>query len=293
MATSNPAKFYTRLPDGVVCCDLCPRHCVISPGGTGWCKVRCNEGGELISLAYGRPAAVAIDPIEKKPLMDFMPGTQTFSLGTFGCNLDCCFCQNSSLSRGVYNSRADWRVLAPHEVVSLAIANECPSISFTYNEPTVWIEYATEIAALARNAGLKTVLVTNGFIESAPAREFYPLIDAANIDVKGFSDEFYHTMCGGSLEPVKTACEIFKNEAGGHLELTNLIIPGKNDAPETVDAYLDWVEAKLGRETPLHFNAYFPAYHYRQSPRTPVSLLESIGKHAKKRGFTRVQLGNI
>ena len=293
MATSNPAKFYTRLPDGVICCDLCPRHCVLAPKSSGWCKVRCNEEGELISLAYGRPAAVAIDPIEKKPLMDFMPGTQTFSLGTFGCNLDCCFCQNSSLSRGIYNSRGDWRVLAPHEVVSLALANGCPSISFTYNEPTVWVEYAMEIAELARNAGLKTVLVSNGFIESAPAREFYPLIDAANIDVKGFSDEFYHTMCGGSLEPVKVACEIFKNEAGGHLELTNLIIPGKNDSPEMVGAYLDWVEAKLGKDTPLHFNAYFPAYHYRQSPRTPASLLQAIGKHAQKRGFTRVQLGNI
>ena len=290
---NNSANYYTPLAKGAVRCDLCPRRCVIASGGTGWCGVRCNENGEMLSLAYGRPAAIAIDPIEKKPLTDFMPGTQTFSLGTFGCNLDCCFCQNSSLSHGVYNSFGDWRTLSPEEAVKLALANDCPSISFTYNEPTVWIEYAMDIARLAREAGLKTVLVSNGFIEAEPAREFYPLIDAANIDVKGFSEEFYQSMCGGSLEPVKTACEIFKNEAGGHLELTDLVIPGKNDSPEMTDAYLDWVEAKLGKDTPLHFNAYFPAYHYRQSPRTPASLLHAIGKHATERGFTRVHLGNI
>lgn len=289
----NPARYHTRQSGEAVRCELCPRHCVIAAGGTGWCKVRSNENGELLSLAYGRPAAVAIDPIEKKPLMNFLPGTQTFSLGTFGCNLDCCFCQNSSLSHGVYNSHGDWRVLAPHEAVSLALANGCESISFTYNEPTVWIEYAMETARFARNSGLKTVLVSNGFIEPGPAREFYPLIDAANIDVKGFSDEFYQSMCGGSLEPVKTACEIFKNEAGGHLELTNLVIPGKNDSPEMLEAYLDWVEMKLGKETPLHFNAYFPAYHYRQSPRTPPSLLRAFGARAQERGFVNVRLGNI
>ncbi len=291
--SSNPAKYYTQMPDGAVGCSLCPRHCVISPGGTGWCKVRCNEGGELLSIAYGRPAAVAIDPIEKKPLMRFLPGSQTFSLGTFGCNFDCCFCQNSSLSNGVYNAHGDWRVLAPHEAVSLALMNGCASISFTYNEPTVWIEYAMEIATLARNAGLKTVLVSNGFIQPGPAREFYPLIDAANIDVKGFSDDFYQSMCNGLLEPVKTACEILKNEAGAHLELTNLVIPGRNDAPEMLEAYLDWVEGVLGLDTPLHFNAYFPAYHYRQSPRTPVSLLRAFCDRARERGFLFVQMGNV
>lgn len=289
----NSAKYYIPLAHGAVRCELCPRRCVIGSGATGWCNVRRNEDGKLFSLAYARPAAVAIDPIEKKPLIDFLPGTQTLSLGAFGCNLDCCFCQNSSLSHGVYNARGDWRILAPLEAVSLALANDCPSISFTYNEPTVWIEYAMETAKLAHEAGLKTVLVSNGFINPEPAREFYPLIDAANIDVKGFSEEFYQSMCSGSLEPVKTACEIFKNEAGGHLELTYLVIPGKNDSPEMTDAYLDWVEDKLDKNTPLHFNAYFPAYHYRQSPRTPVSLLQSIRKHAVERGFTQVHLGNI
>ena len=254
--SSNPARFYVSLPAGAVRCDLCPRHCVIGRGGSGWCKARCNEEGELLTLAYARPAAVAIDPIEKKPLMNFLPGTQTLSFGAFGCNLDCCFCQNSSLSHGVYNASGDWRVVA-------------------------------------RPAGVKTVLVTNGFIEPEAARELYGLVDAANIDVKGFSEEFYKTMCCGSLEPVKTACEIFKNEAGGHLELTNLVIPGKNDSPRMIEEYLDWVESALGLDTPLHFNAYFPAYHYRQSPRTPASLLHRIGDRARERGFQFVQLGNI
>ena len=291
--SSNPARFYTRLPEGAVRCDLCPRHCVIGRGGCGWCKTRCNEKGELLTLAYARPAAVAIDPIEKKPLMNFLPGTQTLSFGAFGCNLDCCFCQNSSLSRGIYNASGDWRVVTPAEAVSLALANECPSISLTYNEPTIWIEYAMDIAKIARPAGVKIVLVTNGFIDPEAARELYPLADAANIDVKGFSEEFYESMCGGSLAPAKTACEIFKKEAGGHLELTNLVIPGKNDSPAMIEAYLDWVESALGLDTPLHFNAYFPAYHYRQSPRTPASLLRRIGDRARERGFEFVQLGNI
>lgn len=230
----NPARFYTRLPEGAVRCDLCPRRCVITPGGAGWCRMRCNAAGELHALSYARPAAVAIDPIEKKPLMNFLPGTRTLSLGAFGCNLDCCFCQNSSLSHGTYNANGDWRILTPRETVSLAAANDCPSISLTYNEPTLWIEYAMDIAKLARASGLRTVLVTNGFIEPEPARALYPLVDAANIDVKGFSEEFYESMCGGSLAPVRTACEIFKNEAGGHLELTNLVIPGRNDSPEQI-----------------------------------------------------------
>ena len=289
----NPARFYTRLPEGAVRCDLCPRRCVITPGGAGWCRMRCNAAGELHALSYARPAAVAIDPIEKKPLMNFLPGTRTLSLGAFGCNLECCFCQNSSLSHGTYNANGDWRILTPRETVSLAAANDCPSISLTYNEPTLWIEYAMDIAKLARASGLRTVLVTNGFIEPEPARALYPLVDAANIDVKGFSEEFYESMCGGSLAPVRTACEIFKNEAGGHLELTNLVIPGRNDSPEQQEAYLDWVEAALGTDTPLHFNAYFPAYHYRQSPRTPATLLHALRDRALERGFRNVRLGNI
>ncbi|MDR0931949.1 MAG: AmmeMemoRadiSam system radical SAM enzyme [Victivallales bacterium] len=291
--SSNPARFYTRLDANIVRCDLCPRLCEIVPGGIGWCNARCNEDGELLSLGYARPVAVAIDPIEKKPLMDFLPQTQTLSLGTYGCNLDCCFCQNSSLSRGIYNSSDDARIILPVEAVSLALANDCPSISLTYNEPTICAEYAIDIAKIARRAGLKTILVTNGFIAPDAARELYKYIDAANIDVKGFSEEFYSEMCRGTLAPVKTACEIFKNESGGHLELTNLVIPGKNDSPQMIADFLDYVESALGLDTPLHFNAYFPAYHYRQSPRTPATLLRKISDHAHKRGFTRVQIGNI
>ena len=175
----------------------------------------------------------------------------------------------------------------------MALSRGCRSISFTYNEPTVFIEYAVEIAKLARQAGLKTILVSNGWINPAPAAALYRLIDAANIDVKGFSEEFYGRLCNATLAPVLRSCEFFRNECGGHLELTNLVIPGQNDSPQMIDALLDWVEEKLGADTPLHFSAYFPCHRYCDSPPTPRETLFSIREHAAERGFTRIRLGNI
>lgn len=287
------AEFYEKLEDGKIRCVLCPRTCVIANGATGYCNVRQNENGTLYSLAYGYPVALQIDPIEKKPLMRYLPGTRTFSIGTFGCNLGCVFCQNDHLSRGEYNPRMNYKHYEPAELVDLAIRHNCASIAFTYNEPTVWAEYAMAIAEKAKEAGLGTVLVSNAFIELEAARKFYPLIDAANVDVKGFSEDFYQEMCHAKLEPVKKACEYFKNEVGGHLELTNLVIPDKNSSKEMIDAYLNWVEEKLGLDTPLHFTAYHPAYKYNASPRTPISMLEEIKAYAESRSFKYVRLGNI
>lgn len=288
------ARWWEKIPDSTkVKCNLCPRRCVIAEGRTGYCAVRQNIGGELASLAYGYPVALQIDPIEKKPLAHFMPGTRTFSIGTFGCNLGCVFCQNHHLSRGTYQPRTKYKFYSPEDMVELVLRHGCESIAFTYSEPTVFGEYAMDTAILAKKAGLATVLVSNAFITLEAAKDIYPLMDAANIDIKGFTEEFYHSMCKATLKDVLAATEYYKNVAHGHLELTNLVIPGKNDSPEQIDAYLDWVRDKLGDDTPLHFTAYHPDYIYSESPRTPIKLLEKIQEHALKRGFKHVHLGNI
>jgi pyruvate formate lyase activating enzyme len=273
-------------------CELCPRHCVISDGAVGFCRVRRNRGGRLLSLSYAKPVSLQVDPIEKKPLAEFLSGTFTFSLGTYGCNLECKFCQNHLLSRNFYDETTDNEIVEPETIVEMAVRNECRSIAFTYNEPTVFAEYAVDIAVLAKERGLSTVLVSNGYIDPKAADEIYPLIDAANIDLKGFSEEFYREMTGARLQPVLDAIRQF-HSIGGHLELTNLVIPGKNDDPAMIEALLEWVGRELGTETPLHFSAYHPAYRFHDSPRTPASTLLDIQKRAKSRGFEHVYVGNI
>ncbi|MBR3707398.1 MAG: AmmeMemoRadiSam system radical SAM enzyme [Lentisphaeria bacterium] len=286
------AKWWQTADNNSVICTLCPRRCTIPEGKTGYCGIRKNEEGSLVSLAYGLPAALQIDPIEKKPLRHFLPGTKTFSVGTFGCNLGCVFCQNSHFSRGSYG-RQDFRYIPPEELVKLTLQHKCESLTFTYNEPSIWAEYAVDCFRLAKAAGLKTVLVSNGFISREAAEELYPLTDAANIDIKAMSEEFYRTMCNASLQPVLESCIHFKRELGKHLEITNLVIPGKNDSPEQIRALLDWVEQELGLDQVIHFSAYFPAYRYHESPRTPPGLIRKICAEAFYRGFSRIYAGNI
>lgn len=290
----HAAKWWEKEEDSKTRCLLCPRRCLIPDGGAGVCAVRLNRGGELVSQAYGYPVALQIDPIEKKPLRHFLPRTGTFSIGTLGCNLKCVFCQNHHLSRAAYQERLTYRYFESCQIAELAKRHGCASLSFTYNEPTVFGEYVIDAANAAHEIGLKTVLVSNAYINREAAKEIYPLMDAANIDVKGFSEEYYREMCGGSLKPVTDAVEFYKNEIGGHVELTYLVIPGKNDADQMIDDYLDWVETKLGIDTPLHFTAYHPDYKYSASPRTPLELLYKIQNHALvDRKFPNVYLGNI
>ncbi len=284
-------SFYQQLEDGTAHCRLCPHNCLIAEGETGICQVRRNVGGKLIAESFGHPAAVAVDPIEKKPFGWFRPGTKTFSVGTFGCNLGCRFCQNDSLSRRGCGGNQPAQYLAPRRIIELAIEHGCETIAFTYNEPTVFIEYAMATAHLARIAGLGTVLVSNGYINPEPRAEFYPLIDAANIDLKGNGD-FYRELCGGKLEPVLESCVYFKQECNGHLELTTLVIPGCNDRDEMVEALLDCVAERLGADTPMHFSAYFPAGGFTAPP-TPATTLYRIRELALAKGFTRIKLGNI
>lgn len=291
--TGYPARWAVSEPEGFVRCSLCPRNCRIPPGGSGYCAVRKNRSGRLISLVYGKPAAIHNDPIEKKPLYHFLPGTRTFSIGTFGCNLGCLFCQNSGLSRESGEAAERLSSYPPDVLAEAALQHGCRSVALTYNEPTVWAEYAIDIAKEAKKRDLAVVLVSNGYISRTAAEELYPLIDAANIDVKAFTEDFYRTMCAGSLEPVKASCVFFKKELGRHLELTQLIIPGKNDDPQDIDRFLDWAADDLGLDTPIHFTAYFPAWRYHESPPTPPALLRRIGERAVRRGFLHVHLGNI
>ncbi|MFA6716765.1 MAG: AmmeMemoRadiSam system radical SAM enzyme [Victivallales bacterium] len=290
--TAHLARWWKSLDDVKVQCGLCPRACRIADGETGFCGVRKNVGGKLYSLSYGMPVALHVDPIEKKPLAEFLPGTKTFSLGTFGCTLDCSFCQNASLSRGSYTGAAYENYLAPERIVELALDNKCRSVAFTYNEPTVFAEYAIDVAELAHKRDLKTVLVTNGYITEQAATDLYPVIDAANVDMKGFSEEFYRSMTASHLNPVLNAIKYFY-KLEKHIEITNLVIPGKNDSMEMIDAWLDWVEANLDKKIPLHFSAFFPTHKYYGSPRTPRETLWKIKEHAAERGFHAVYLGNI
>ena len=293
MQSHTVARWWISEDRECVRCLLCPRKCLIAPGKRGYCGTRKNIDGTLFSLVYGFPAAVQNDPIEKKPLYHFLPGSRIFSIGTLGCNLCCIFCQNDSLSAYKPRDGLKYGYFSPEDLIGMALREKCRSIAFTYNEPTVFAEYAVDVAKLAHRAGLKTVFVTNGYISGEAAREIYPYIDAANIDMKGFSEEFYSSMCNGSLQPVLASIEYFRCGLGKHVELTNLVIPGKNDSPEMIDAWLDWVEAKLGFETPLHFSAYHPAFQFRSAPPTPPELLRKIGRHAESRGFRHVHLGNI
>ena len=291
MMDAPVARWWEAGNDEAVICRLCPRQCRIAHGQTGYCGVRINAEGTLRTLAYGRPISVAIDPIEKKPLARFLPKSKVFSLGTYGCNLGCLFCQNDSLSRACYSDADAPLYVPPEHIVELAQRHGCPSIAYTYNEPTVFAEYVCDIAREAHQAGLKNVLVSNGFISPEAANDLYPLMDAANIDMKGFSDHFYQKMCGGNLAPVLESLETLRR-LNVHLEVTTLVIPGQNDDLTEISAWLDWVESYLDLETPLHFSAYHPAYRCHLPP-TPVATLLAIRDLAIKRGFTNVFLGNV
>lgn len=287
------ARWWAKEENDAVRCQLCPKKCLIQPDKRGYCGVRKNISGTLYSLVYGCPSAMQNDPIEKKPLYHFLPGTRVFSIGTLGCNLGCIFCQNDSLSAYGPREESTPRYFKPEEIVELALRHNCRSIAYTYNEPAVFAEYAVDTARIARLNGLKNVFVTNGFISPEAAEDIYPFIDAANFDMKGFSEDFYKHMCKGSLDPVLKSIRYFHSLPGKHLEVTNLVIPGKNDSPELIDLWLDWVEENLGLEVPLHFSAYHPAYEFRTAPPTPPELLHKIADHALGRGFKYIHLGNI
>ncbi len=286
------ARFWKRIEGKKVKCQLCPRFCTIAEGKRGFCRGRENEGGELYTLIYGSITAMGADPIEKKPLYHFWPGSLVFSISSVGCNFKCDFCQNWSLSQtGPENIHHE--EVSPEEVVELTKQYGCRGIAFTYNEPTIWWEYCYDVSKLAKRENLYTVYVTNGYMSLEAWQEIEPYIDAANVDVKAFEDGFYKKFAGvPSMEPVIQTCEWFV-ERGKHLEVTYLIIPGENDDTEEIRNFCRWVVGKLGSEVPVHFSRFFPHYKLLAKPPTPLESLERAYKLARDEGLKYVYLGNV
>lgn len=280
------ARFWEHGPDGRIVCRLCPHECRIGPGKTGICGQRQNADGRLMSRIYARVTSAAMDPIEKKPLYHFMPGSGVLSLGTVGCNFKCSFCQNWSISQ----AEAPTEEMLPEAAVGLALHKRAAGIAYTYNEPMIWLEYVIDVARLARSRGLANILVTNGFVSPGPLAEALPLIDALNIDIKSFEEDFYRKLCGGKLAPV-LACAEQCRRAGVHVEITYLVIPGFNDRSPLYEGVARWMAEKLGPETPLHFSAHFPRYRLT-APATTLSTLMSAQQVAA-RFLKHVYTGNV
>jgi len=270
---------------GAVRCGLCPHRCFIVDGARGRCRVRENRGGRLFSLIYGHVVSAHVDPLEKKPLYHFHPGSSVLSIGTNGCNLSCPFCQNYEISQGL----TDGAQLPPEEIVRLGGAGGSIGVAYTYNEPFIWFEYVLDCARSAKEKGLVNVLVTNGYVSPEPLEELLPYVDALNIDLKALDDGFYKRLCGGRLEPVLET--IRRSARRAHVELTNLLVTDENDSPEQVAALADWVASEVGRQTPLHLSRYFPAYRFK-APRTPQERMLAAWEAARER-LDFVYMGNV
>ncbi len=283
------ALYYESLEGEKVKCHLCPFNCTIKEGKRGLCGVRENRRGELYTLIYGLVSSMVPDPIEKKPLFHFFPGSCAFSMGTVGCNLRCEFCQNFSISRGAPES-VD-REVSAQEAVAMAKYYGCRSIAWTYNEPTIWFEYTLDCAKLAKLKGLSTIYVTNGYINEDPLREIAPYLDAMNIDVKAFNPTFYRKYTHSRLEPVLKTVVLAK-KLGIHIELTYLVIPCVNDDMDEIEKFSRWVADEVGRETPVHFSRFYPYYHMEDCPSTPIKTLEEAFSRARSI-LDFVYLGNL
>lgn len=280
------------LPEKKVRCRLCPRHCEIGPGQRGFCFGRMNRDGKLFLSVYGKSTGFAIDPVEKKPLHQFLPGSSTLSFGTIGCNLNCLFCQNSHISRGTKLELLTEEG-SPRQIVKGAEDYSCQSVSFTYNEPIVFSEYAMDAADKCHEKGLKTIAVTAGYIEPLPAKDFFSRMDAVNVDLKGFSDYFYRKYCQADLNTVLNTLKFLKNETSVWLEITNLIIPTLNDDEDLIRSMCQWIVKELGKDVPLHFSAFYPCYKMLDLPRTPLPSLKIAYGIAREEGLHYVYTGNI
>jgi pyruvate formate lyase activating enzyme len=286
------AMFYEREGDNQVRCGLCRFRCLIGDGARGICAVRENRGGTLYSLVYGRLCAEHIDPIEKKPLFHVMPGSRTYSVATVGCNFHCRHCQNYTISQVDRTAPIRGSEQSPQEIVQRAIARECQSISYTYTEPTIFYEFAYDTARLAREAGLKNIFVTNGYISSQALEAIAPFLDAANIDLKGFSEGFYRDVVHARLSEVLDSIVEYR-KLGIWLELTTLIIPGHNDSDNDLRGIAEFIVANLGIDTPWHVSQFYPTYRLTDRPRTPLATLRRARDIGRAAGLRYVYEGNV
>src|SRR6267378_2000171 len=289
---SCEGRYFHALPDGRIQCDVCPRYCALHEGQRGLCFVRAREGDRMVLTTYGRSRGFCVDPIEKKPLNHFLPGTSVLSFGTAGCNLGCRFCQNWDMSKS-----REMDVLAdaatPEQIARKAQELGCRSVAFTYNDPTVFLEYAVDAAQACRERGIMAVSVTAGYICDEPRRELYRHIDAANVDLKGFTEDFYRRVCLGHLDPVLDSLRYLQRETQVWLEITTLLIPGENDTPAEVDALTRWVHRELGPDVPLHFTAFHPDFKMLDRPPTPPSTLTRAREIGLGNGLRYIYTGNV
>jgi pyruvate formate lyase activating enzyme len=285
-------KYWHRTEDGRVQCDVCPRACRLQEGQRGFCFVRMREGDQVVLTTYGRSSGYCVDPIEKKPLNHFLPGSPVLSFGTAGCNLGCRFCQNWDISKSrETDTLAD--EASPAAIARAAAELGCRSVAFTYNDPVIFLEYAIDVADACRELGIKAVAVTAGYMSAAPRAEFYRHIDAANVDLKGFSADFYRRVCLGKLDPVLETLRYLCRETGVWLEITNLLIPGVNDSDAELDAMTRWVAEQLGPDVPMHFTAFHPDFKMLDRPPTPPATLARARRIALDNGIRYAYTGNV
>ncbi len=290
--SNHPGRWWHRLDDGRIQCDLCPRDCRLHEGQRGACFVRQREGDGIVLTTWGRSSGFCIDPIEKKPLNHFHPGSSVFSFGTAGCNLACKFCQNWDISKSrEMDTLMD--AASPATIAEAAADTGCASVAFTYNDPVIFAEYAMDVADACHARGIATVAVTAGYIGADARREFYAKMDAANVDLKGFTDDFYVKLCGARLQPVLDTLVYLKHETDVWLEITTLLIPGKNDSDAEVEAMCAWIVRELGGEVPLHFTAFHPDYKMTDLRATPAATLTRARDIALSAGLRYVYTGNV
>lgn len=286
------ARHWHALEDGRLECDVCPRHCRLADGQRGLCFVRAREGDELVLTTWGRSSGYCIDPIEKKPLNHFLPGTPVLSFGTAGCNLTCRFCQNWDISKSrEIDTLAD--AAPPERIAAAAVATGCRSVAFTYNDPVIFLEYAVDTAHACREQGVRTVAVTAGWVEPGAREDFFSAIDAANVDLKAFDDDFYRKVCGASLRPVLDTLVYLRERTDVWFEITTLLIPGQNDSDEELREAARWVSTHLGPDVPWHFTAFHPDYRMRDIAATPAATLQRARAIARDHGMHHVYTGNV
>jgi pyruvate formate lyase activating enzyme len=290
-AFRRPAQYWKRLEEKRVECTLCPRACTVADRERGYCGVRENSDGEYFTLVYGRAVAAHVDPIEKKPLFHFLPGTKAFSIATAGCNMECKFCQNWDISQ-FRPEQVQAMPLFPEDVAAVAERTASSSIAYTYSEPVVFFEYMLDSAIAGHERGIRSVMISNGYMLNDPYLQLLPHLDAVKVDLKAFTDDFYRRLCSGRLEPVLDGLR-WIHQQGTWLEIVVLILPSQNDDPSEIRAMSQWIVGELGTDVPIHFSQFHPTYRIRNLPRTPTSILERCYGVAREEGLNYVYLGNV